>query len=136
MKEVMPIEQAEAEVTAWLDKKKITNTRRSNAKTIIENLVEAVQYGTLSISGDGAITHTLAFPVEDGKGQTLLSALVYTRTTTDETVKAYDALRINIPETQLMALVSVLTKQPYGYITKLDSTDLNISKCIAVFFMS
>lgn len=133
MKEVMPIEQAEAEVTAWLDKNKITPARRGRAETAIENLIEAVQYGTISIGDNGKITHTLAFPLTDVS----LNTLTYKeRENTESVMKAISGLKVNTADTQLIAHIAELTDQPYGYITKLHPTDLVVSKSIGVFFMS
>jgi hypothetical protein len=137
MKEVMTIEQATSEVTAWMDRKKIQQSRRENAKTAIANMIEAVQFGTITINEDGTIEHTLQFAIEDSKNTPVVDKLKYkARVSTDALMKAYNNLKINIPDTQLLALIAELTDQPYGYITKLEPTDLVVAKSIGVFFMS
>lgn len=42
-------ETAEAEVTAWLDHKKLSPKRRESKKEVIESLIELVQDGTIVI---------------------------------------------------------------------------------------
>jgi hypothetical protein len=137
MKEVLPIEQAEAEVSAWLDRKKILPKRRERLSVSIDNLIEAVQYGIISINDDGSIVHTLQIPVTDNKGEMVCDKLTYkARIDTDSLLKAIAALKVNIADTQLMANIAELTGQPYGVITKMDPTDLTVAKSIGVFFMS
>lgn len=137
MKEVMTNEQATLEVIAWMDRKKIQQSRRENAKTAIANMVESVQYGTISINEDGTIEHMLQFAIEDSKGAPVVDKFKYkARVDTEALMKAYNNLKINIPDTQLLALIAELTDQPYGYVIKLEPTDMVVAKSIGVFFMS
>lgn len=135
MKEVMSLELATAEVDKWLDRKKLLPSRRNNARTTIENLAEAVQFGILAIKDDGTIIHTLQDPVTDTNGTPVLTELTYkARISTDEVLKAYGRLKNNTPDAQLIALIELLTGS--SFITKLEVGDLSIAKSIGVFFMS
>ena len=63
--EVMPEEQAQLEIQAFLDSKYMMPKRRKQIEGQIETLVEAMQYGNLIISDD-KITHNLIVPITSG----------------------------------------------------------------------
>jgi len=137
MKEIVNIETATAEVNNWLDSRKVMPTKRERMQPTIDNLIEAVQYGMLVIGEGNVLRHNLAFPVLDSAGVPFASELTYkARISTDSVIRAISALKINIPDTQVMAYIAELTGQPYSIIAQLETTDMLIAKSIAVFFMS
>ena len=137
MTEVVNIEKATEEVTAWLDRKKIPMSRRVDSQSIIDNLIEAVQYGYISISEDGKIKQTLQFPLEDSQKVVFLSELQYNnRSNTDAVLKIVGSMRVQTAESNILARIAELTNQPMGYVMKFDSVDMIIAKSIGVFFTS
>lgn len=122
-------EQAEAEVNAWLDHKKILPSQREDYKAHIDRLIEATMYGVLSW-GDGECIHHLQFPITGineikysfrANGQTLSKGL--------HDVKPEDA------DGRFYAYISSLCNQNKSVVKLLDSSDLAIGKAYAIFFL-
>lgn len=127
----MDFELAEKEVTAWLDRKKIMPLKRSALKYQIDTLIEAIQYGIISMDGTGKINHSLSFPID-----TLDSLEYKARVSPDAILKALNSLKSNSADSRTIAYIAELTGQASGIISKLDPVDMNVAGSIAVFFMS
>jgi hypothetical protein len=124
-------EVAIKDVTAWLDHKKMRESRREEKKEAINSLISLVEDGTLSISDeDFIITQNLTIPVGEinklewkpfgqvGKVQLHMKNVE----STDFTGNA-------------IANACAQTDQSKNIINKLDLEDVAVLKVIAVFFM-
>ena len=133
-KEVISQDQAQAEVTEWLDKKKVFAKEREAKKAEIEAMVDAIVNGVLSIDETGIIKHTLIFPVQDKDGRDVLNSVSYKlRLDTGSINQRLKGLGMNM---ELMSgYGAALTDQPIGYINKMDTQDSKILRAIAGFFM-
>ena len=121
---------AKADVTRWLDYKKISERVRTKSASEIEKLEECVIDGILVIEENQTITHNLLFPLES------LKELKYKARANSIDFEPY---RKNVAASdvygQLKAIAAGLTETSNGIISKLDSEDLKITQAIAVFFM-
>jgi hypothetical protein len=128
MKEVVAKEVAEKEVTAWMDYKKVKPSQRETRKADISVLVEAVQYGLITIdpSNDFQIKQTLEHPI----AELATSELVYkSRANYFELQKSTAITKDSFTGTMM-----ALTGKPLSTIQRLDSEDCKIGYAIALFF--
>lgn len=123
-------EVAEKEVNAWLDYKKIKPKQRTASAPMIEELVEAVMEGIISIDEKNVIKHKLSYPV-DG----LYSELTYKpRLTVGESLQSSVSIGSAF-DSMILSTISALTGKGTIELQKMDTEDYKISKSIAVFFM-
>lgn len=142
-------EVAEAEVTAWLDKKKILQGTRDRNQEYINTLVDALSEGIIVIDGnpiDGKkvestatkeptwkIKHTLQFPFGEDKS---VHELEYLARLTDKMVKPYMVgVKADDADGRLLGYVAALSRQPRAVLENLDSLDKKIAMSVAVFFL-
>lgn len=143
-------EVAEAEVTAWLDKKKILQGTRDRNQEYINTLVDALSEGIISIDGDPIegkkaestvsskeptwkIKHTLQFPFGEDKS---VRELEYLARLTDKMVKPYMVgVKADDADGRLLGYVAALSRQPRAVLENLDSLDKKIAMSVAVFFL-
>lgn len=132
MQEVTTKENAVKEVTAWLDYKKIKNNQRETNSALVDLLVEAVQYGTITIdSNTFEITQKLDNPVPG-----LLNDLKYQpRITVGDLHKVTSVVKSGDIDGKVCAYIAALTGKGLSHIQKLDSEDYKVGQCIALFFM-
>jgi hypothetical protein len=129
---------AKNEVEAWLNNKKVSAKKRSLQRASIETLIDAVQYGVISINHESmVITHTLNFPIKDTDGEVSLSELVFKpRTDVSEIKLRTKGLDPSDDGTgRLSAVAAALTGKAVGLIEKLDTEDTTIVQAIAIFFI-
>lgn len=143
-------EVAEAEVTAWLNKKKILQGTRERNNEYITTIVDAVSEGILSIDGDpiegsekkvlpGApeptwkIKHKLLHPFgENGS----VNELEYLARLTDKMIKPYmNGVKPDDADGRLLGHIAALCRQPRAILESLDSVDKKIATAVAVFFL-
>lgn len=125
-------EQAEKEVTAWLDFKKVPGSKRKSNQSFIENMTEAIMDGTLIVEDDKTLVHTLKFPID---GKTPVKQLKYKpRLRVENIMPRLQGLKPGDADGRLLAYVAALTEQNSGIIEKLDSEDYSLGQAIAVFF--
>jgi hypothetical protein len=127
-------DQATAEVTGWLDKKKVYETTRELQKDSIDILIEAVMRGDLKLNPETFVfTHTLLEP-ESVNNE--IKELTYKPRLNDKMLKPYlNGVKTTDAEGRLLAYVSALTGQVKGVLESLDSADKKIMLSIAVFFL-
>lgn len=124
------LEQATAEITGWLDSKKVYESVREENKSSIDLLVEAMMRGDLVLDDKDVFTHTLLFALPE------LKTLTYKPRVNDKMLNAArQGVKPSDAYGQLTALVSALTSTPKAVIEGLDSADKKISMSIAVFFL-
>lgn len=126
-------ETAEADVNAWLDKKKIFESEREQRKEFIEILVESVMNGVLVIGDDGVMKHALLFPFGD---EEKISSLTYKLRLNDKMLKPYlKGVTQGDGDERMLAYIAALTEQPRGLIANLDTADKKTAMAIAIFFL-
>ncbi len=124
-------ELAEKEVTSWLDKKKVMEADRERSKDSIEQLIEAMEEGILTLDDSTFdFTHKLLFPL-DG-----VTEMKYFPRLNDRMLKPYlNGVKSGDADGRLLAYVAALTKQPRAILETLDTADKKISMAIAIFFL-
>jgi hypothetical protein len=127
-------EQAEKEVNAWLDHKHFSEKRRELKKDAIENLISAIEDGSLTMDPESfKITQQLLFPLKNEKPVEQLVFLP--RITVDAVQKSMGGTKADDLHGMVKAYVCALTTQPKGVIAALDTEDYDIAQKIAIFFM-
>ena len=127
-------EVAEAEVQAWLDKKKVFESNRENNKDSVEILVDGVCQGVLSLDQTTwKFTHKLLFPFGD---QIKVEELKYHSRLNDKMLKPYlNGVKPSDAEGRLLAYIAALTGQARAVLEELDTADKKIAMAIAIFFL-
>ena len=130
----VPREQAEAEVQAWLDKKKVFGSSRESNKDHVDTLIDSICEGVLSLNQENwKFTHKLLFPFGD---QIKVEKLDYYARLNDKMLKPYlSGVKPNDADGRLLAHISALTTQPRAILEELDTADKKIAFSIAVFFL-
>jgi hypothetical protein len=126
-------EIAEAEVSRWLDFKKVGIGKRKKQKASINVLIDAIKDGYLSLQDDFSFRHVLKFAIEE---ESPTSELTYKARTSVEVFQT-QLLGVNPKDNYAIvtAYIAGLTKKPKGVIKKLDSEDYSIASSIVTFFM-
>lgn len=128
-------EVAEAEVTAWLDQKKVLPSTRESHEDYINTLISAVEEGVLvRVAETNTFVHKLQFP--DLGGDEAFTELKYKSRINDFQLAPFKkGVSPKDADGQFNALVAGLTDQAKGLISKLDSQDKKIATAIAIFFL-
>jgi len=131
MTEVITKEQAEREITAWLDFKKVRPRQRAVFAAQYDTLVEAMQYGDIIMDGETfVIKHKLITPV-DG----LIDSLEYQpRKTVGELQKAANGVGATDSDGRLNSILSCITGRGLSHLQKMYPEDFEICQAVAVFF--
>lgn len=135
-KEVMPLKNAQKEINAWLDNKKVPPYKREKNEDQVEALVNALRYGHITIGDSKQITQKLVFPISDDDGGVALSELRFEPRLRVEAINLQlKSVKWDDTHGSVMAHVTALTGKSKGLIGKLDTEDYSISRAIATFFM-
>lgn len=130
------IEQAEKEVSEWLDKKKISESKRKSKEDAVEILVNALADGEIIIETTGEITQILKFPTEGEKGEAGVTRLKYkARIKTSTLQVCMQGSKLGDGYGVIISVCSALTNEPKNVIKDLDSEDFSIGQAIANFFL-
>lgn len=132
--QAIPRETATDEVNGWLDYKKVSAKKRETHKEHIDNLVDAMVEGNLTLNEAKEFTQLLKFPIEGGEEK--LSELKYKPRLKVETVQMHlHGVKPSDNYGLINAYISALTTKPKALIKNLDSEDYTLAYGIAVFFM-
>lgn len=124
---------AQQEINKWLDYKKLRPAQRQRYIGNIAVLVDAVEYGVLTMDpGTFKFTQLLNFPVKDNNGTLIFDILVYKPRLTMKEVQ--DCVTSDL--SQAIAYGMALTGKAEGHLGQMDSTDAFTLSSIAVFFTS
>lgn len=127
------VQTAQNDVEKWLDLKKIGSAKRQSMKDSIENLVDGIREGFLSINEKGEIKQTLKFPLGEDES---IKELVFKPRISIKEVKPYlKEVKSSDVDGRLAAYVAALTNTSKDIIEKMDSEDSGVSNSIAVFFL-
>jgi hypothetical protein len=126
-------EVAEAEVTRWLDFKKIGAKKREDHKDSIDKLIEAVEDGLLTLTDNYEFIQILKFPIgEEGA----VTELKYKPRINVEAVQLQmQGIKVTDATALIGAYLAALTNTPKAILKKLDTEDNGIANAIAVFFL-
>lgn len=126
---------AETEVNAWLDFRKVKESKRTALKPSIDAIVEGIMDGVIIIDPTSfEVIQKLNFPIAT-QDVTTDSIVFSSRVTTGEITKQIDGINSQNPMAVTIAYIAALTKKPKAFIEKMDSVDNAISGAIASFFM-
>lgn len=126
-------EVATAEVDSWLDFKKVSSKKRETHREHIDNLVDAIVDGSLTLSKDKDFIHDLKFPIE---GEESLKTLTYKPRLKVETVQMHlQGVKSGDNYGAIHAYIAALTTKPKTLIKVLDTEDYAVAYGIAIFFM-
>ena len=135
MKQVIEIDVARTEVSAFVDKKKRLPSKRSNLDPLVETVAEAMSYGFVTIDGD-TITQKLMEPIKNANGDVSLSQLTYNRPNEGDVRKEKDKLKMGASFShELLCYTVSATGQIAAMINKLDSSDRDICDSISALFL-
>lgn len=130
MKEKVNRETAVMELEKWLESKKISQNKRESLLDVESEIVDAICDGYLHLDEKTMEwKHTLKFPLENLKELTYAHRInvgkveVKTRTIKPDDLQG-----------RIRAYISVLTGEPNGIISALDTADSSIAGSIASYF--
>jgi len=131
MAEVISIELAAKEVTAWLDYKRVKEGKREAYKANIDALAYAISVGDISIdSNTFVIKQKLCVPVEG-----LYNELSYKPRITVGELQKHSAGKATSLDNAIVSAVAALTEKSISHIQKMDTEDYAIAAAIGVFFI-
>lgn len=127
-------ELAEKEVNGWLDHKNIRSKKRRDSEGSIEDLIEAVQDGYISIDPDDHhLTVILGTPI--GSSGQKKELKFKPRITVGELRPYLKDVKIADVEGRLLAYIRGLTGEPEAMIESMDSNDQGLLTTVVLFFM-
>jgi hypothetical protein len=127
---------AVAEITKWLDYKKVKSQKRNELKAVIDKLINTVEDGTLSVDEAYNLKYTLQFPLETQDKAYNTNILTFKpRMTQADMQKASEGVGIQDMEGKFIGITSQLTGLMPGEVKKLDTEDMGVCKAIASFFL-
>jgi hypothetical protein len=131
---VVTPEQADNELTAWLDEKRVKPRKRKESSDTIETLIEAIEDGDITFDEKGDLIQILSDPA--GEGSLKVEKLKYkTRITLKEVRVRLKNVKSNDIDGRVVAYISAATGENSAVIDELSTTDWSLSQSIAVFFM-
>lgn len=134
--EIVTREIAVAEVTKWLDAKKVNDKKREAFKDSIETIADAICDGSLSLGEGNVLIHKLKFPVETTDGKVAFDSLEYKPRLKMETIHTHlQNVKSNDADGRVCAYIAALASKPKDLIKKLDTEDYSIGQAIAIFFL-
>lgn len=136
MKNVIPMSAAMEEVEKWLEYKKVKPSKREEYADNIEEIAECISLGIITYDEKtNELKHNLQFPLENDKGESMLSELVYKpRIRVKETKPHMKGVKTGDSDGRVMAYLCAVTNQNRMMLENLDYSDYSISSSIVVFF--
>lgn len=132
MTEKVAYEVAEKEINDWLEWRKIMPLQRESYKAQIAILVEAVQYGLLTLK-DSCFKQTLLFEVGEEEKVTTLE---YKPRINGVMLNPYlSGVKSSDGDARVNAYLACLTGQSKQILKYLDPADTRIAESIVVFFL-
>lgn len=129
-------EQAEKEITSWLDAKKISQTKREAKKDAVEALVNAMIDGELILNAaDMTFQQSLKFPLRGDKDAGLAKLTYKSRLSTQQMQACLKGAKLGDGIGVIISVIACLTGELDQSIKLLDTEDLSIGQSIATFFL-
>lgn len=125
------LEVAQNDIQRWLDAKRIPEKKRATMAAMIENMVDAVVNGQLTVDDDGTLVQILQFP-ESG-----VDKLTYKLRISSHDLEGPKRLvKGETLDDNLLRILMALTGAPVNTLRKLDlSVDKPLADSIATFFL-
>ena len=128
------VETAAEDVKRWLDFKNVRPSKRQANASYVNELVESVMYGDITIGDDCKITQTLKAPMLAPDGSTVLDKIVYKPRVMVKEMSACLTGNSNNDMEATIAMGAAISGQPLAYMARLDSCDFAVVTAIVVFF--
>lgn len=129
-------EAADAELTQWLNQKKVFQSVRDSdaGKQNIDDMIGFVMQGVIEINDDGTLKHNLIFPLGENLA---VKELTYKQRLNDKMVQPYlKGVSPSDPFQIFIAYAAAATDQPKNILNALDSgTDKKVMQSIVFFFI-
>lgn len=126
-------EVATAEVDKWLDYKKISPSKRVSKKASIEQLINGIVDGDLSLSPEMEFVQALKLPV--GKDNQVKEFRYKARINIGSVQHHLRQVAADDGDGRIVCYIQGLTGQPSAIIKALDTADYDIAQSIALFFV-
>lgn len=128
-KQVVSLEQAQAEVERMLDIKRVKPLRRAALEPAMKIVVEAIQYGEVIFNEDGSIIQNLSMPIPN------VSKLEYKAHVAASVINAkLKALGNYSPAQKLAVNIQCYTGLAAQVVDMLEPADRDVADCLALFF--
>ncbi len=125
---------ATEEITKWLDGKGVRTKKRKDNEESIEELIEAVEEGYLTVDHDSnELVVQLATPL-GSEGQ-ITEFRFKPRLTVGEVHPFLKKLKVGDNDGRLLAYAQALTGQPAAVINSMDTGDQGLIITITLFFL-
>lgn len=133
---MVSLDVATETIESWLDYKKIKPKKREAGKPYIDNLIDAVQAGSLILNDDHSLDLILDWPIGIGTSQPIEKLNFKARITQLDKDKASKGVLDKSVDGSILITICALTGQSANVIKNLDeSTDRSIADSIALFFL-
>lgn len=121
-----------AEVTKWLDYKKVSQTKREELEKNIETITSAIEQGVLVLNEDKSFTQKLNFAIGENAD---VKELHYKPRVALGTIHLHmQGVKTGDADGRLAAYVAAVTSNPKELIKKMDTEDYSLALAIALFF--
>lgn len=134
--ELLGPDLALAEVTKWLDAKKIKASKRQAYQHQIDVLVDGFVDGSLVFDEEShSLTQKLSFPVGDDKGKVLLDKLIFKpRLRVGELTQYLKGVASDDADGRVISYVACISENAPALIRKIDTVDYSLASAVVVFF--
>lgn len=125
-------QQAEKEVNAWLDYKRIDEFEREDKEIFTRKLVNAVCDGRITIDENFVLTQILCFPIG---GEMPIDKLEYKpRVKTSSIHVRLQNVKPSDADGRMSAIIGAITAKPTAVIKDMDTIDYSLAQAISLFF--
>lgn len=127
-------EVAEAEVTKWLDDKRIQPSQREANEEQVKTLIDSFCDGVLvREESSGGLIHNLIWPLE---GESTFISLKYRfRMNDKDLVEPMKGVSPKDGDARMTAYISAVSNAPKGIIRQLDPVDKRVALAVTIFFL-
>jgi hypothetical protein len=130
---MVSLEVAKADIERWLNAAKINPKKREKNADTIEDLIDFVVDGNLTVNDEGELVQTL----ENAPTKQMETLKYSLRLKIGEYHKVLSGAKVAPTDVdgRLMALVASLTERMFSEVKQLDMADFKVAQTIALFFL-
>jgi hypothetical protein len=135
MAKVVPIDVAQEEINSLMEFKQMSERRKKEKEEAIQDFVDAVAYGDITIHKDQnfKIELKLKFPIGE---ETKVEKLTFEpRVKVGKLQMHMKGVKADDLHGMIIAYAAALTSQPKALIGELESEDYNLVQKVVIFFM-
>jgi len=129
---LVALEAAEKEINEWLEWRKVMPSQIEDYDSSIKTLVEAIQYGALTLK-DNCFTQKLLFPI--GEGEAVKELTYKPRINGVMLAPCLTGVKASDGDARVVAYLQCLTGEAKQILKSLDPADSRIANSIVVFFL-